>query len=525
MTMSNRNILSEDPAKFEVIAFLLLTLLAILVFFMYGLELPLRRDNAQYIYTAQRLLHGEMPYQSLFDMKTPLTSFVTAFALLVTQNLFDDPIKGVRFFHIAMSIATILLTYHLAKRLFDNKFESLLAPLMMIGFHGFILQAAIAAEPKSLLLLFFVPGLIFVLDKKWFFLGLVSALCAFTWQPSGILFIAALIYAVIQESPYRLKAFAKLTIGFLIPSAIIFGYFLLNGAFKDLIQGTFIVHIYIDRPNENTILNIAKMIPFGFPFSSILIVVSLLAFFIHGLKKVVNSRKAGLPDNPFLPFITILSLLLIASLIDFQGYPDFFVFLPFCCLGVVILYRALIDMVKEKFSSTSGFGVDIVKSLFFLILLTIPFLNALFANIFSDHAAIWRGGLIEQKRAYSAVVKAAVGNYDENSNIIVLGVPEIPVLLGFRNGTQHASMGEIQGYDAFISSNYSRGFSGWLDEMSEEKPDLVIVKTSELGGYSDKNRTLFVDWLNSGFSKYSSNESIQSEKFRSDDIQTWIRVN
>jgi hypothetical protein len=87
----------------------LLTLLAILVFFMYGLELPLRRDNAQYIYTAQRLLHGEMPYQSLFDMKTPLTSFVTTFALLVTQNIFDEPIKGVRFFHFAMSIATILL--------------------------------------------------------------------------------------------------------------------------------------------------------------------------------------------------------------------------------------------------------------------------------------------------------------------------------------------------------------------------------------------------------------------------------
>ena len=61
--------------------------------------------------------------------------------------------------------------------------------------------------------------------------------------------------------------------------------------------------------------------------------------------------------------------------------------------------------------------------------------------------------------------------------------------------------------------------------MSEKKPDLVIVKTSELGGYSDKNRTLFFNWLNSGFSKYSSNQNIQSEKFRSDDIQTWIKVN
>ena len=112
-----------------------------------------------------------------------------------------------------------------------------------------------------------------------------------------------------------------------------------------------------------------------------------------------------------------------------------------------------------------------------------------------------------------------------NSNIIVIGVPEIPALLGFRNGTQHASLGSVQGYDAFISSNYSSGFSGWLDEMSQKKPDLIVVKMSDLVGYSDRNRALFVDWLNSGFSMYSSNEDIQSEKFRSDSIQTWVRVN
>ena len=175
----------------------------------------------------------------------------------------------------------------------------------------------------------------------------------------------------------------------------------MNGAFKDLIQGTFIVHIYIDRPNENTILNIAKMIPFGFPFSSILIVVSLLAFFIHGLKKMVNSKKAGLPDNPFLPFITILSLLLIASLIDFQGHPDFFVSLPFCCLGVVILYRAfLIDMVKKSSQSTSGFDVDIVKSLFFLILLFYSVLERLVCEYFLQSRSHMEGRSKRDRREH-----------------------------------------------------------------------------------------------------------------------------
>ena len=267
------------------------------------------------------------------------------------------------------------------------------------------------------------------------------------------------------------------------------------------------------------------MIPFGFPFSSLLIVVSLLAFFIHGLRKMVNSKKAGLPDNPFLPFMVALSLFMIASLIDFQSYPDFFIFLPFCSLGIIIFYRAAVNLVTEKRLITSSVNLNMFKYLFFLILISVPFLNVLFSNIFSNHAAIWRGALIEQKRAYSHIVRAALGNYDVNSNIIVIGVPEIPALLGFRNGTQHVSMGSIPGYDAFISSNYSSGFSGWLDEMSEKKPDLVVLKMSDLVGYSDKNRKLFVDWLNSGFSKFSSNEDIQSEKFRSDDIQTWVKAN
>ena len=323
MTFDNNVVLTEN-SKFRISAYLMICLFSVLVFSMYGLELPLRRDNAQYIYSAQRVLQGEMPYQSIFDMKTPLTSFVTAFAFLITQNVLDESIKGVRFFYIAMSITTIFLTYALAKKLFDNKFESLLAPLMMIGFHGYIYQTAIGAEPKLLLLPLFVTGLIFTVDKKWFALGIVAALCAFTWQPSGILFIAGLLYAIIQVPQDRFGAFSK-SIGFLIPSIMIFGYFLLNGAFKELIQGAFIVHAYLQRPNENELLIIAKMIPFGFPFSAWLIVISLPAFFIHGVKTVIKSGNSSHADNSFLPFMAALSLFIIASLLDFQSYPDFFI--------------------------------------------------------------------------------------------------------------------------------------------------------------------------------------------------------
>lgn len=509
-----------DDRLVDITIYFLLFLFSVLVFSMYGLELPLQRDNAQYVYTGERLLYGEMPYQSLFDMKTPLTSFAAAFALLISQNLFDDPITGVRLFFIAVAIATILLTYTLAKKLFKNRFEALLPPLMMIGFHGYVFQAAVGARPKELLLLFFVTGLIFLLDKRWFLLGLIAAVCSFTWQPSGILFIAAMTYAFTQRPPDRFHAVSRLIVGFAIPSAIIFCYFLWNGALKELLQGTFVIHLYLSRPEESEIWNIIKMFPLGYPFSFILIIVSLATFFVHGLRRVINRGPATLSDDPYFPFTIMLCLFSIASLLDFQGYEDFFIFLPFSALGILLIYRWAVGLATRGDRPTSP---AVVRSAFLVVLLAIPFLNAAFSDALSSHTAIWRGALKEQKQAYADIVWRALGSYDANSKIVVIGVPEIPALLGFRNGTQYACNPAMHGYDDFIASNYSNGFAGWLEELSRQKPDLVIVKLSDIRGYTRQNRALLSAWLNSQYSKVASNEGIASEKFRSKGIDAWVR--
>jgi hypothetical protein len=87
--------LDETP---DYLIYLALFLFSALVFALYGLELPLNRDDAQYFYSAERLLHGEMPmpYRSIFDMKTPLVSFVTALAWYVSQPLMAEPIMLAR---------------------------------------------------------------------------------------------------------------------------------------------------------------------------------------------------------------------------------------------------------------------------------------------------------------------------------------------------------------------------------------------------------------------------------------------
>jgi hypothetical protein len=498
----------------DLAACALLIALCAIVFCFYGLELPLQRDNAQYLYTAQRLLQGEMPYQSLFDMKTPLTSFFTAFALAISQPLFDDPIKGMRLVFMGVSIATVLLMYAFARKMFQNRFEALLPPLMMIGLHGFMLQAAIGARPKSLLLLLFIPGLMLLIDKRWFLAGVIAALCAFTWQPSGVLLIAALVYAGIQPGSKHVEALGRLIAGFLIPSLIIFSYFYAHGAFKELVQGAFGVHLYLSRPEESEVWNITKSLPLGFPFAFPLIILGLVLFCATGIRAV--RRTAALSDEPFVPILIILGLFVVGSLLDYQGYEDFFVFLPFAALGIVYVYRAAVKLLSPGLSP-SAVGAALVA-----ILLLIPVLNVSFSRIVSVNTALWRGGLTEQVEDYSALINGAIGKYDANSKIIVFGLPEIPTLLGFRNGTQHSVLGGVHGYDRFVASNYPDGLAGWLEELSRTKPELVIVKTSDMIGYSSTSLAAFAAWLNRDFTKVDSGKFVPSVKFRSDNVETWV---
>jgi hypothetical protein len=107
--------------------------------------------------------------------------------------------------------------------------------------------------------------------------------------------------------------------------------------------------------------------------------------------------------------------------------------------------------------------------------------------------------------------------------ILVLGVPEMTALLGFTNATRYG-INYAHGIDEYIASHYKNGLAGWLEEMSAAKPDLIVVKMSELRFYTDRNRALLMDWLNNKeFTKFSENTDIRNDAFRSDGIHTWIR--
>jgi len=77
------------------------------------LGLPLERDEGEYAYTGQLILHGIAPYQLAYSMKFPGTSVAYALAML----LFGESEKGIHLGLIVVNLITVGLIFHIGRNL------------------------------------------------------------------------------------------------------------------------------------------------------------------------------------------------------------------------------------------------------------------------------------------------------------------------------------------------------------------------------------------------------------------------
>lgn len=77
------------------------------------LDAPLQRDEGEYAYAGQLILQGLAPYQHVYNMKLP--GAYGAYALIM--GLFGQTPRGIHLGLLAVNAATVLLMYHLGRRL------------------------------------------------------------------------------------------------------------------------------------------------------------------------------------------------------------------------------------------------------------------------------------------------------------------------------------------------------------------------------------------------------------------------
>ena len=112
-------------------------LLAVALLFSSGvrwrlLDFPLERDEGEYAYAGQLILHGVPPYQAAYNMKLPGVYLAYAGGMAV----FGQTVSGVHLTLIVANLAAIALVFFLAKDLFDplaGGFSALVYSLLALG--------------------------------------------------------------------------------------------------------------------------------------------------------------------------------------------------------------------------------------------------------------------------------------------------------------------------------------------------------------------------------------------------------
>jgi hypothetical protein len=220
--------LDASPARLssQISAVILCLTLAVFVFIRVRLRsMPLERDEGEYAYAGQLILQGIPPYKLVYNMKLPGTYVAYAFFLF----LFGQTPSGVHLGLTVLNVATTILMFFLAKRLFGELAGTIAAvayallscgtEILGLQAHAthFVVLAAVAGlllltENRKLLTIFGAGtlfGLAFVMKQPAMFFGIFVAL-----------FIAWSDWRSKQAKRATLARVAVLILGTAVPFAV-----------------------------------------------------------------------------------------------------------------------------------------------------------------------------------------------------------------------------------------------------------------------------------------------------------------
>jgi len=467
----------------------LILVLSALVYRQYGFAGPLTRDDAIYLYSGQQMAQGIPPYLSIWDHKGPLAPMIAGVGAWLAPWLGIEDILAVRLVFFAISVLAVVAVYLLASDLLGSRAMGLVAAFLFLNFWGVGRHAGSGPRAKAAMLLFQVLALWWTGRKAWFWAGLCGCLAFLTWQPTGIYPAAAFALALLQsEKKARLSNALRVLAGIAVPLLAISAYFFLQGALYEFAEGTILFNlVHLDRGAWSVRGNVRQIFRavesgYGTMFVPIWLGLGMLPILL--LQRLSRARcriVKWLSVDPFCALLLTAPLPLAWSLIDFQWYPDFYVFLPYVAVGLAWALAPGFQALNK-----AGKAVQIAA----LVLVC--------AILVYSAAYTYRqttSGDLALQRAWAEEAVARYGG----ERLVSIGVPEALVVLHRTNPNPYVFV--INGIDNRIEATTPGGIEGWLDQLAAYDPD-VIFYGSTRGRFAPR----IEEWLESRYQRATVGE-------------------
>jgi hypothetical protein len=215
----------------------------------------------------------------------------------------------------------------------------------------------------------------------------------------------------------------------------------------------------------------------------------LLGLSMIGLLYVWRIRAQGgisrfVSNDLFAAFLLSFPAPVIWSVVDFQAYPDFYVFLPYAAIGFAWMLSLALQSLKE----IEHFG-QLTRQFAFLVTCVV-----LVGRAAREYRITSENGLDDQLRWAQRIESRYLTG--DNDNLLSIGRPEILVLLHRTNQNRHIVING--GEHNLIEASTPGGLSGWLNEQISTNPAVILYGETKP---AEVNETI-TGWLeNKGFKR------------------------
>ena len=227
----------DTVARYGALALVAAALLLVAVVRLRLADVPLERDEGEYAYAGQLILHGTPPYQQAYNMKFPGTYYAYALVMAV----FGQTARGIRWGLLLVNAATVLLVFAIGRRLFGRNVAAVAAvTFALLSLDRWIM--GVFAHATHFVLLPALAGLYLLLVAPsqrrplWILAGgallglaVLVKQHAFTFVPLGVLVLWGAHHGSGRGVRSMILELGALAVGASVPFAILVAVFQAQG--------------------------------------------------------------------------------------------------------------------------------------------------------------------------------------------------------------------------------------------------------------------------------------------------------
>jgi hypothetical protein len=185
---------------------------------------------------------------------------------------------------------------------------------------------------------------------------------------------------------------------------------------------------------------------------------AILFMFMGRIKLYGSNLLTWISKDSFVILILSLPIPFLWSALDFQDYPDFYVFLPYTAIGFGWLLHHMVLSITNTNKIT-----PLVKR---------SFIGVICAILIGAAAVNYQTTASDELNIQKTWANEVVERFGEEVRIASIGVPEALVLMHKTNPNPYAFI--IYGIDNRIDATTEGGFDGWLRNLEQYNPSLIF---------------------------------------------------